>query len=173
MITSRLVAIKKLHSPFRKLPFTIVSMTSALSKNTATKQAVEGHDNRGRFTIGNKPVLGFHTNPERRSDGRWKKEDSLSYQYRRLLSMPLDEFDKFRPRTKTESIAYHRILDADQDNFATKGLALAATKEITDRIEGKPKQDLGLSVDESSTPLIKGFVIPTLPDGFIKIPDIN
>ena len=31
--------------------------------STATKQAVNSRDENGRFAIGNKPTVGFHTNP--------------------------------------------------------------------------------------------------------------
>lgn len=47
---------------------------SSYRGGSATKQAVEGRDKRGRFTRGNVPKVGFHTNPERRSNGSWKRE---------------------------------------------------------------------------------------------------
>ena len=59
----------------------------------ATKQAAGGRDNRGRFTRGNKPKVGFHTNPERRSNGSWKKEDTPRAKLEKVFSdVTLGEF---------------------------------------------------------------------------------
>ena len=131
--------------------------------STATKQAVNGRDENGRFAAGNKPTVGFHTNPERRSNGRWRKEDSVTYQYRRMLAMTDDELEAFIPETQAQKIAKVRIVRAvrDDDN------SLAETKEITDRTEGKARRDIGIETDEKAVPIIRGFVIPTLPDGYI------
>ena len=131
--------------------------------SAATKQVVNGRDENGRFAAGNKPTVGFHTNPERRSNGRWRKEDSVTYQYRRMLAMTDDELEAFIPETQAQKIAKVRIVRAvrDDDN------SLAETKEITDRTEGKARRDIGIETDEKAVPIIRGFVIPTLPDGYI------
>ena len=47
--------------------------------DTATKQAVNGRDERGRFTPGNVPSTGFHTHAERRNNGKWDKDESIRY----------------------------------------------------------------------------------------------
>lgn len=130
---------------------------------TATKQAEDGRDSKGRFTIGNAPMTGFHTNPERRSNGKWNKEDSISYQYKYLLNMHPDELVGFKPTTVAQRIALIRIRQAMDGNR----LGLMSTVEITDRTEGKARQDIGTSIDETAQPIIKGFVIPTLPEDFI------
>ena len=132
--------------------------------STATKQAVNGRDENGRFAIGNKPTVGFHTNPERRSDGRWRKEDSVTYQYRRMLAMTDDELEAFIPETQAQKIAKMRIMRAVRDDDKS----LAETKEITDRTEGKARQDIGIETDEKAVPIIRGFVIPTLPEDFVN-----
>lgn len=132
--------------------------------STATKQAVNGRDENGRFAIGNKPTVGFHTNPERRSDGRWRKEDSVTYQYRRILAMTDDELEAFIPETQAQKIAKVRVMRAVRDDDSS----LAETKEITDRTEGKTRQDIGIETDEKAVPIIRGFVIPTLPEDFVN-----
>ena len=132
--------------------------------STATNQAVNGRDENGRFAIGNKPTVGFHTNPERRSDGRWRKEDSVTYQYRRMLAMTDDELEAFIPETQAQKIAKMRIMRAVRDDDSS----LAETKEITDRTEGKARQDIGIETDEKAVPIIRGFVIPTLPEDFVN-----
>ena len=132
--------------------------------DAATKQAVNGRDERGRFAPGNVPSTGFHTHAERRNNGKWDKDESISYWYNKLLRMPNDEFASFEPANSSQRIAYGRIVAA----CGTDELALRATKEITDRTEGRPRQDIDMSVEQDeAVPIIKGFVIPTLPEDFI------
>lgn len=106
---------------------------------------------------------GFGDNPQNRSNGKWKKENSISYQYNRLLAMTDDEYSEFKPVTRAEKIAKLRIERALRDDDES----LKETKEITDRTEGKAKQDIGIDVDDKAVPLIRGFVIPTFPEGYI------
>lgn len=132
--------------------------------DTATKQAVNGRDERGRFVPGNMPSTGFHTHAERRNNGKWSKDESISYWYNKLLRMPNEEFNSFKPANSSQRIAYTRIVAA----CGTDELALRATKEITDRTEGRPRQDIDMSVEQDEAmPIIKGFVIPTMPEHFI------
>ena len=132
--------------------------------DTATKQAVNGRDENGRFVAGNTPSTGFHTNPERRNNGKWDKDESISYWYNKLLRMPNDEFDNFIPANSTQRIAHARIINA----CGTDEQALRATKEITDRTEGRARQGIDMNVEQDNTEhIIRGFVIPTLPEDFI------
>lgn len=64
---------------------------NTMSQITATKQAVKVRDSRGRFTFGNVPKTGFHTNPERRSNGSWKKERTMRGKLEALLDVTVDE----------------------------------------------------------------------------------
>jgi hypothetical protein len=142
----------------------VIELDKEQAKATATNQAVNGRDGSGRFAIGNKPTVGFHTNPERRSDGRWRKEDSVTYQYRRMLAMTDDELEAFIPETQAQKIAKMRIMRAVRDDDSS----LAETKEITDRTEGKARQNIGIETGEKAVPIIRGFVIPTLPEDFVN-----
>lgn len=121
----------------------------------------------GRFAPGNNANPtgkgGFGTNPQNRSNGKWKKENSISYQYNRLLAMTEEEYNAFKPVTNAEKIAKRRIERAIRDDDES----LKETKEITDRTEGRAKQDISIEADEKAAPLIRGFVIPTLPEGYI------
>lgn len=141
----------------------VVNQKQRTHIDTATKQAVCGRDERGRFAVGNRPSVGFHTHPERRSNGRWSKETSISYCYRQLLAMRNDEFQAFIPTTQAQCIAKRQIERAMRDDNDS----LAATKEITDRTEGRPKQNVGIETEEKAQPIIRGFVIPTLPEDYI------
>lgn len=115
---------------------------------TTTKQQGQQRDDKGRITGGTPPV-GFHTNPERRSNGRWKKEDSISYNYNKFLAMTEEEFAEYVPQTKAQRIAYNRI-KASEDS-------LNDTKEITDRTEGKAQQmvDVTTGGEAIVTPVVR------------------
>lgn len=90
---------------------------------------------------------GFQERPEDRSDGRWKKEDSISYQYNKLLRISPDELNDFLPETNAQAIAKTRIIAARSEQ------GLLDTKEITDRIEGKAPQSIDMtSKGESINP---------------------
>lgn len=85
---------------------------------------------------------GFGDNPQNRNPGGWDKTKSISYQYNKMLRMTDDEWAELSMRINSgdtfqaERIAFNRINDADKD--------LMATKEITDRTEGKAPQFIGL-----------------------------
>ena len=130
---------------------------------------IDNRDSKGRFGPGNNmnPTGhgGFGTNPQNRSSGKWNKDTSVSYWYNKLGRMDNEEFNKFKPANPFQEIAYKRGQAAL--STADGELALKNTKEITDRTEGRAKQDINIDVDEKSAPLIRGFVIPTLPEGYI------
>lgn len=108
---------------------------------------------------------GFGDNPQNRSDGRWKKEESISYWYNKIGRMTDEQLNNFKPANQNQRIALRRILAA----LGNDELSLKNTKEITDRTEGKPRQDIDLNVEsDEDISLIKGFVIPTLPANFIE-----
>lgn len=90
---------------------------------------------------------GFQERPNDRNDGRWNKDDSISYQYNKLLRMSPDELNDFIPGTNAQAIAKKRIMAAVGDN------GLLDTKEITDRVEGKAPQSIDMtSKGESINP---------------------
>lgn len=141
-------------------------MNSETEIDTATKQAVNDRDERGRFVPGNMPKTGFHTNPERRSNGKWNKDDSINYWYNKLGRMSDEEFDSFKPSTLIQRIAKANIQIAVGED---ENLALKATIEITNRTEGRPKQSIDMDMqDDNEEHIIRGFVIPTSPEDFIS-----
>lgn len=87
---------------------------------------------------------GFGDNPENRNPGGWKKEDSISYQYNKLMRMTPDEFNSFEPETVAQEIAYKRI------KIARTEAGLYDTKEITDRTEGKAAQSIDMTSNGES-----------------------
>lgn len=116
-----------------------------MSKKADTKQT----DAKGRFVKGNTVAkdkgVDFGSKPENRHNGRWKPENSISYNYNKFLAMSEEEFAEFKPQTKAQRIAYNRVKDAED--------SLNDTKEITDRIEGKAPQSIDMtSKGESINP---------------------
>ena len=133
--------------------------TGATEVDVATKQAKPKNMNRNPTGKG-----GFGDNPQNRSSGHWDKEESISYWYNKLGRMTDEEYEKWQPANRNQRIAHQRYVEA----CGTGELALKATKEITDRTEGRPKQDIDMNIETDDVmPLIKGFVIPTLPEHFI------
>lgn len=115
---------------------------------TDTKQTELQRDEKGRI-IGGTPPAGFNVNPQNRSNGRWKAEDSISYNYNKFLAMSEEEFAEYVPQTKAQRIAYNRI-KASEDS-------LNDTKEITDRTEGKAQQmvDVTTGGEAIVTPVVR------------------
>lgn len=143
-----------------------INADGSIEVEQSTRQDRPLHEN-GKFAPGNNANPtgkgGFGDNPQNRSNGKWKKENSISYQYNRLLAMTEEEYNAFKPVTNAEKIAHRRIERAIRDDDES----LKETKEITDRTEGRAKQDISIEADEKAAPLIRGFVIPTLPEGYI------
>ena len=115
---------------------------------TDTKQTELQRDEKGRIT-GGTPPAGFNVNPQNRSNGRWKAEDSISYNYNKFLAMSEEEFAEYVPQNKAQRIAYNRI-KASEDS-------LNDTKEITDRTEGKAQQmvDVTTGGEAIVTPVVR------------------
>ncbi len=109
--------------------------------NSTTQQVGQTRDEKGRITGGTPPV-GFHTNPENRNPGGWRKEVSFSYQYKRFMAMTSKELAEWAKtpsdeRTVVEDLAYARVVAAKK--------SLADVKEMTDRTEGKAPQSIDLT----------------------------
>lgn len=86
----------------------------------------------------------------KRNNGHWKSEDSISFQYNKLLRITNEQFDKFckqKDLTKAQQIAIKRIRDADIVSD-TSGLALRTTVELTNRTEGGTKKELKLKLEK-------------------------
>lgn len=115
---------------------------------TTTKQVAKPHPNGKLPNPTGKG--GFQERPEDRNDGRWNKEDSISYQYNKLMRMKPEDIYNFKPETVAQDIALARIRAARDSR-----LGLGDAKEITDRTEGKAPQSIDLtSSDGSMTPTV-------------------
>lgn len=103
---------------------------------------------------------GFQERPNDRSNGRWNKDESISYQYNKLLRMPPEALDGFIPETNAQAIAKARIIAARSIN------GLLDTKEITDRVEGKAPQSIDVTSDGDS---IRAQYVPLTTEELRKL----
>lgn len=148
--------------------------------STATKQAVEGRDERGRFATGNAPKTGFHTNPERRSNGSWKKENTPRAKLEKMLSdMTVGEFlmqiNDENVVANLEAkigdvVVSERLANAFVEDTEGSGRLKVNSKELDSLLYfvygHRTENDTTITTDNDPY-IIKGFVIPTLPEHFI------
>ena len=104
---------------------------------TTRKQEEQTRDEKGRIT-GGVPPVGFHTNPERRHSGAWKKEDTPRFKLEQMMKLSEVELQEV-------------IDDVDAPLFERK-LATAirdgnwtVIKEMTQEVYGKPKESVDLT----------------------------
>lgn len=145
---------------------------------TATKQAVDKRDKKGRFIAGNVPKTGFHTHPERRSNGSWKAETTPRAKLEKLFSeTTVGEFliqvnesnvaSNFDERLGdvliSERLASAIIIDSD-------GKITIKSKEFDSLLYfvygTKTESDMNITTEKDPV-IIKGFILPTAPEDFI------
>lgn len=131
-----------------------------MTKNNTENE--KWRDSQGRFVKGNKIGVGlnrnptgkggFRDNPQNRSNGFWKSEDSIGFQYKKLVRMTVDEFENWikdnpkEERTIAQELAYKAVIQARKD--------LAYLKEVTDRTEGKASQNIDMTSGGKPIPLL-------------------
>jgi len=96
---------------------------------------------------------GFKDNPQNKANGRWTKETSISYNYNYLIRLSQSEFEKFKPQTIAQELAYNAILEAKGD--------LPYLKEVTDRTEGKAIQAIDHTTDGEKINQVTVFELPS------------
>ena len=129
-------------------------------EKTATEQAgkLEGRNPDGTFAVGNTPATGFHTNPERRHNGSWHKEDTPRYWLETMMKMSEGELQK--------------IHDDERQPFFKRKLAKCIKdgewkeiKEMVQEVYGKmPEMQITVEADdetkEEASKIIRGFALP-------------
>lgn len=127
---------------------------------------------------------GFGDNPQNRHNGAWKKEDTPRGKLEKLLSeTTLGEFlEQIQENTDTNLDAnlgdvlisgrLHNVIKKDPDD--STGKVTIDSNEMDKLLYfvygSKSENDMNLKA-EDGVPLIKGFVIPVLPDNAVVIPD--
>lgn len=127
---------------------------------TATEQAekFEGRNPDGTFAVGNTPTTGFHTNPERRHNGSWHKQDTPRFWLETMMKMSEEELQK--------------IYDNESQPFFKRKLAKCIKdgewkeiKEMVQEVYGKmPEMQITVEADdetkEEASKIIRGFALP-------------
>ena len=149
--------------------------------DAATKQAVEGRDERGRFVTCNTPKTGFHTNPERRNSGSWKKENTPRAKFEKMLSdMTVGEFlmqiNDENVVANLEArigdvVVSERLANILEDDPEGTGRIRVNSKEFDSLMYyvygHRTESDTTIRTDSSDPFVIKGFILPTAPEDFI------
>lgn len=158
-----------------------MSNNSGYRDDSATKQAVEGRDKSGRFAVGNTPKTGFHTNPERRSNGSWKKERTPRAKFERIFAeMTVGEYlAQINEENAIENldamigdvVVSERLANIFENDPEGKGRLRVNSKEFDSLMYyvygHKSESDTTIRNDEKDPFIIKGFVMPIAPKDFI------
>ena len=130
--------------------------------NDRTDRSVSDRDSNGRFTKGNRPVNGFDKRPEDRSRGNWKKSDT-----------PRGKLEKMMTLIESEVVAIEKDENAPFFERSIARVMLDANwntlSSMIDQVYGRAKESIDIKDTSVNDPIIRGFVIPTLPDDFIKL----
>ena len=126
-------------------------MTRSKKSNTASTQAVDDRDNRGRFKKGNKPKSTFKDHPENRyditKDGNFNPQHSPRHQLRKLWTLPKSEVKKRIMSVETNTnISYGEYLALLQANRARH-----STRDFVDTMnqaEGSPIQPVDMEIHD-------------------------
>lgn len=114
-----------------------------MAKENATDQAPPSHDENGKFAKGNKPITGFHTNPERRNPGGWKKNSTPRYKLEKMMSLP--EADLKAVAQDKEAPLFERRLAIAIRNSDWKTI-----DSMINQVYGKPKESVDVTTKGES-----------------------
>lgn len=154
-----------------------MSNNGGTRESTATKQAVEGRDARGRFTRGNVPKVGFHTHPERRSNGSWKKENTPRAKLEKLftdvtLGELLIQINEHNVASNLDEEVGNVLISerlANIFSIDTDGKIKVNSKEFDNLlyfVYGRKTESEAMLAPRGDLPNIPQLVIPTLQNHF-------
>lgn len=132
-------------------------MKNDVKMDTSTEQEVKRNPD-GTFAKGTYPATGFHTNPERRHNGSWHKEDTPRYWLEEMMKMKDDELETI-------------IHDEESPKFKKKMASCIQygewkeLKEMIQEVYGKmPEMQITVEADdetkEEASKIIRGFALP-------------
>lgn len=93
---------------------------------------------------------GFRDHPETRANGRWSKENSYSYWLNFFKTLSIPEFQEYKRKHSSDMsmaalAAYARVMKSVEK--------LEEFREVANRTEGMPRQQIELSADRNK-PLV-------------------
>lgn len=123
----------------------------------STEQEVKRNPD-GTYAKGTYPATGFHTNPERRHNGSWHKEDTPRYWLETMMKMGEDELMAIWNDTKNP--LFKRKIARCIREGDWKEL-----KEMIQEVYGKmPEMQITVEADEETkeeaSKIIRGFCLP-------------
>lgn len=116
---------------------TKVDKETKLSNKTTTKQVAQTRDEKGRITGGIPPV-GFHTNPENRHNGAWKKEDTPRFKLEQMMKLSDEQIDEII--SSPETPRFEKNLATAVKNGNWKDI-----ESMINQVYGKPKESVDLT----------------------------
>jgi hypothetical protein len=124
---------------------------------TSTEQEVKRNPD-GTYAKGTYPATGFHTNPERRHNGSWHKEDTPRYWLESMMKMGETELQKIYDDEK--SPLFKRKMAKCIKDGEWKEM-----KEMIQEVYGKmPEMTIVAEADEETkeeaSKIIRGFCLP-------------
>lgn len=105
---------------------------------SASTQADASRDEKGLFKQGNKPKEGFHTHPERRGRGFWKKESTPRYKLEQM--MKLSEMELKKIATDEQAPLFERKLA-----IAIRKGEWKEIEAMINQVYGKPNQSIDMT----------------------------
>lgn len=125
-------------------------------ENTSTEQTVKRNPD-GTFAKGTYPATGFHTNPERRHNGSWHKEDTPRYWLETMMKMDSDELNAIINGKEP-------VFKKNMAQCIIKG-EWKELKEMIQEVYGKmPEFQVTMEADdetkEEASKIIRGFALP-------------
>ena len=123
---------------------------------TSTGQEVKRNPD-GTYAKGTYPATGFHTNPERRHNGSWHKEDTPRYWLETMMKMDSDELNAIINGKEP-------VFKKNMAQCIIKG-EWKELKEMIQEVYGKmPEMQITVEADEDTSEeanrIIRGFALP-------------
>lgn len=123
---------------------------------TSTEQGVKRNPD-GTYAKGTYPATGFHTNPERRHNGSWHKEDTPRYWLESMMKMDDEELNGI---INGKEPVFKKKMAQCIINGEWKEL-----KEMIQEVYGKmPEMQITVEADEDTSEeanrIIRGFALP-------------
>lgn len=135
--------------------------------STATKQAVS--DAARKIRNGEKGVSlnpsgkgGFGDNPENRSNGSWKRQDTPRYKLEQMMMLTEIELSAMHGDPNTP-LFERKLAQAIIDG------SWSVIRDMINEVYGKPKETVDFNDQTNYPPIIRGFVLPTAPADFIDV----
>ena len=104
---------------------------------TTTKQQEQQRDEKGRITGGTPPV-GFHTNPERRHNGAWKKEETARYKLELIIKMSDEEIQELIDNPNTPRFDKNMAIAVQEGQWRE-------IDSMINQVYGKPKESVDVT----------------------------